>query len=129
VVAVANRTKESAEKVASQFSISKVDTLPPCPSPNPHPTPSPPPPLSAHHGKLHFIHCPGNGQDLGDGQKFGLEDEAVMQATGNWRELIDDLDIDAIVIGTWPYLHRTLTIAALRAGKHVLTEARMVSHL
>jgi hypothetical protein len=51
------------------------------------------------------------------------------QATGNWREIIDDPGIDAVVIGTWPYLHRTLVLEALRAGKHVLTEARLVHHL
>ena len=34
-------------------------------------------------------------------------------------------DIDAVCIGTWPYMHRDLTIAALEAGKHVLCEARM----
>jgi predicted dehydrogenase len=34
-------------------------------------------------------------------------------------------DIDAVVIGTWPYLHCPITLAALEAGKHVLTEARM----
>ena len=47
--------------------------------------------------------------------------------TGNWREVINDPSLDAVVIGTWPYLHRTLVLAALQAGKHVLTEARLVS--
>lgn len=42
-----------------------------------------------------------------------------------WQNLVDDPDIDAIVIGTWPYLHCPITLAALKAGKHVLTEARM----
>jgi predicted dehydrogenase len=32
-----------------------------------------------------------------------------------------------VCIGTWPYMHRTLTLAALERGKHVLTEARMAS--
>jgi predicted dehydrogenase len=42
-----------------------------------------------------------------------------------WQDLVADRDIDAIVIGTWPYLHCPITLAALDAGKHVLTEARM----
>lgn len=43
----------------------------------------------------------------------------------NWAELIEADDTDAIVIGTWPYMHCTLVLAALAAGKHVMTEARM----
>ena len=42
-----------------------------------------------------------------------------------WEDLIADPDIHAVVIGTWPYLHCPITMAALAAGKHVLTEARM----
>ena len=45
----------------------------------------------------------------------------------NWQELLEDPSIDAICIGTWPYMHRTLTLAALEAGKHVLCEARMAA--
>ena len=41
----------------------------------------------------------------------------------NWQELLEDESINAICIGTWPYMHRTLTVAALEAGKHVLCEA------
>lgn len=43
----------------------------------------------------------------------------------SWEELLADPEIDAVMIGTWPYLHAPITIAALEAGKHVLTEARM----
>ena len=43
----------------------------------------------------------------------------------DWTGIIDDEDVDAVCIGTWPYMHATLTIAALEAGKHVLCEARM----
>jgi predicted dehydrogenase len=43
----------------------------------------------------------------------------------NWIEMLEDPDIDAICIGTWPYMHCTLVIAALEYGKHVITEARM----
>jgi predicted dehydrogenase len=43
----------------------------------------------------------------------------------HWQELVADPMIDAVVIGTWPYLHCPITIEALQAGKHVLTEARL----
>src|ERR1043166_7568959 len=41
------------------------------------------------------------------------------------QDLVADPGIDAVVIGTWPYLHAPITLAALAAGKHVLTEARL----
>jgi len=43
----------------------------------------------------------------------------------NWEDLVSDPEVDAVVIGAWPYLHCSVTLAALDAGKHVLTEARM----
>jgi predicted dehydrogenase len=43
----------------------------------------------------------------------------------HWQDLVSDPDVDAVVIGAWPYLHCPATLAALEAGKHVLTEARM----
>lgn len=43
----------------------------------------------------------------------------------HWRAAIEDPETDAILIGTWPYLHAPATLAALEAGKHVLCEARM----
>ena len=69
VVAVANRSRESGERAASEFGIPRV--------------------------------------------------------AGHWGEIIDDDGIDAVCIGTWPYMHAPVTIAALEAGKHVLCEARM----
>jgi len=42
-----------------------------------------------------------------------------------WQDLVADPGIDAILIGTWPYLHAQVTLDAFAAGKHVLTEARM----
>ena len=47
----------------------------------------------------------------------------------NWQELLEDESINAVCIGTWPYMHRTLSVAALEAGKHVLCEARMASNV
>jgi predicted dehydrogenase len=46
----------------------------------------------------------------------------------NWRDLLEDPEIDAVCIGTWPYMHCTLTLAALDKGKHVLCEARMAAN-
>jgi predicted dehydrogenase len=43
----------------------------------------------------------------------------------HWQDLVAQPEIEAIVIGTWPYLHCPITLAALEAGKHVLTEARL----
>src|SRR5437868_11050156 len=43
----------------------------------------------------------------------------------HWEAVVADRDIDAVVVGTWPYLHCPVTLAALAAGKHVLTEARL----
>ena len=43
----------------------------------------------------------------------------------NWKELIEDTNIDAVCIGTWPNMHHTLAIESLKNNKHVLTDARM----
>ena len=69
LVTVANRSKESGERVAKEFGIARV--------------------------------------------------------AGDWREVVNAPDIDAVCIGTWPYTHCEMTLAALEAGKHVLCEARM----
>src|SRR5689334_24827896 len=68
-VAVANRSRESGERVAKEFGIRRVEA--------------------------------------------------------DWRAVVSAPDVDAICIGTWPYTHCEMTIAALAAGKHVLCEARM----
>ena len=52
----------------------------------------------------------------------------IPRAYANWRELIDDDSIHAVSIGTWPYMHRTLTLTALESGKHVLCQARMTNN-
>lgn len=53
-------------------------------------------------------------------EEFGIEKEFTSP-----QELIDSKDIDVVWIGTQPYLHSKLTIAALEAGKHVFCQARM----
>ena len=43
----------------------------------------------------------------------------------DWKALVERPDIDAVLVGTWPYLHRPIALAAFRAGKHVFCQARM----
>ncbi|MBO88403.1 MAG: hypothetical protein CMP14_02685 [Rickettsiales bacterium] len=53
-------------------------------------------------------------------REFGIETVCT-----DWRDILHDSSIDAVCIGTWPYMHETLTLATLEAGKHVMCEARM----
>ena len=73
VVTVCNRSRESAQKVAGQFSISEVDD--------------------------------------------------------DWHQLVQRDDLDAVIIGTWPYMHKEMSIAVLEAGKHCFCQARMCMNL
>ena len=43
----------------------------------------------------------------------------------HWPDLVASDEINAVFIGTWPYLHKPVTIASLEAGKHVLSQSRM----
>ena len=47
----------------------------------------------------------------------------------NWAELVAEPDVDIIWIGTSPYLHATIAVSALEAGKHVFCQARMAMNL
>ena len=53
-------------------------------------------------------------------REFGLA-----KVYGSPGHLVDDDDIDAVVIATWPSMHCPITLAAFDAGKHVLTQGRM----
>ncbi len=52
-------------------------------------------------------------------------DFGIAEVCGDWREVIDHPNVDAVVIGTWPYKHGEYGVAALEAGKHVFTQARL----
>lgn len=43
--------------------------------------------------------------------------------------LIGNDDVDAVMIGTWPYRHCEYVLASLDAGKHVFVQARMAMNL
>jgi len=45
--------------------------------------------------------------------------------TKDWKQLLDDDEIQAVYIATPVYLHAEMTIAAAKAGKHVLCEKPM----
>jgi predicted dehydrogenase len=62
----------------------------------------------------------GSSQAVAD--QFG-----IARAYGHWGELLADDGVDAVLIGTWPYMHRTLTLESLAHGKHVLCQARMAN--
>jgi len=51
----------------------------------------------------------------------------IPHAYPDWRALLAAKDIDAVLIGTWPYTHREMTLAALDSGRHVLCQARMAN--
>ena len=87
-------------------------------------------------GNTRLRHAPGLREQSGveivsvanrsreSGERFAGEFE-IPKVYDSWVDLINADDTDAICIGTWPYMHRTLTLAALEADKHVLCEARM----
>ena len=54
---------------------------------------------------------------------------SIPEVFNDWQEMIASPDIDAVCIGTWPNMHCDITVAALSANKHVLTEARMAMNL
>ena len=49
----------------------------------------------------------------------------VPRTYSDYHELLADSEIDAVLIATPNYLHKTMTIDALKAGKHVLSEKPM----
>ncbi len=47
----------------------------------------------------------------------------------DWQTLIGREDIDAVFIGTWPYMHKEMSTAVLEGGKHCFCQARMCMNL
>ncbi len=60
-----------------------------------------------------------------DSSRKVAKEFSIPETTGNWREIAEADDLDAVVIGTWPSFHYPATIASLKSGKHVMCEARM----
>ena len=53
----------------------------------------------------------------------------IPRVCDNWRDVVDDPQVDVVWIGTTPYMHARISIAALDAGKHVFCQARMARNL
>jgi len=61
--------------------------------------------------------------DVNPGAARKLADAAgVKKIYADYRELLADPAVDAVYIATPPFLHRPMTLDALRAGKHVCCE-------
>lgn len=50
---------------------------------------------------------------------------SVREAYHDWREMLDNAQLDAVVISTPEYLHKEMTIRTLEKGLHVLVEKPM----
>ena len=65
-----------------------------------------------------------NRKDYAQAEEFATEFGA-QKWTREWQEMLDDENIDAVYVATPVYLHAEQTIAAARAGKHILCEKPM----
>ncbi len=61
----------------------------------------------------------------GQSSEKAAKEFKIPRVYDDWKQLVTADDINAVVIGTWPYMHCPVTLAALEAGKHVMCEARM----
>lgn len=61
-------------------------------------------------------------------QKFAKEFN-VEKVLSSPEELIQSREIDAVLIGTWPYKHCEYTLKSLAENKHVFVQARMCMNL
>lgn len=51
------------------------------------------------------------------------------QASGDWQEVVNRNDLDLVLVCTPPHLHAPVSIAAMKAGKHVLCEKPLTRRL
>ena len=62
-------------------------------------------------------------------QRFCAEVAPGATPMQHWADLISLEDLDVVWIGTPPYLHATIAVSALEAGRHVFCQARMAMDL
>ena len=64
-----------------------------------------------------------------DSAEAFAEEYGIPRVVDHWRQVVDDPRVDVVWIGTTPYMHARISIAALDAGKHVFCQARMARNL
>jgi predicted dehydrogenase len=90
-------------------------------------------------GIVSSVHVPGLKRQPGvelvsvanrslESSRRAADELGIERAYANWEELLAAGGLDAVLIGTWPYMHRTITLAALDLGLHVLCQARMANN-
>jgi predicted dehydrogenase len=62
-----------------------------------------------------------------ESSRRAADELGIERAYASWQELLEAGGLDAVLIGTWPYMHRAITLAALDLGLHVLCQARMAN--
>jgi predicted dehydrogenase len=66
---------------------------------------------------------------LESSRRFCAEHLPDAEPMEHWPQLVCRDDVDAVWIGTTPYMHAEITCYALRAGKHMFCQARMAMNL
>ena len=57
--------------------------------------------------------------------EVAAREAGIPEICDSWQELVAREDINTVLVGTWPYMHCEVSVAALAAGKHVFCQARM----
>jgi predicted dehydrogenase len=89
-------------------------------------------------GIVSSVHVPGLKRQPGvelvsvanrslESSQRAADELGIARAYANWEALLEAGGLDAVLIGTWPYMHREITLAALDRGLHVLCQARMAN--
>ena len=68
-------------------------------------------------------------RSIESGEKVIAEQGLSAEAMTDPQTLLNRDDIDAVMIGTWPYKHCEFVLASLDAGKHTFVQARMAMNL
>jgi predicted dehydrogenase len=63
-----------------------------------------------------------------ESSRRAADELGIRNAYADWQELLAAGGLDAVLIGTWPYMHKEITLAALDRGLHVLCQARMANN-